>query len=58
MGPDHRAGKSIAFWLALAVTLGFVVLTLFVAWGWGIASFGFLYLVAAPQGHPALRGRR
>jgi hypothetical protein len=38
-GPAIGLGRSIAFWLLLALSLGVLAVCLFVAWGWGILAF-------------------
>jgi hypothetical protein len=49
-GPAIGLGKAVAFWLVLALSLGVLAVTLFVAWGWGILAFALFYLALRIKG--------
>jgi uncharacterized membrane protein YgcG len=49
-GPARRAAQSVAFWLALAATLAFAALGIFVALGWATPAFVLFYLALRIKG--------
>ena len=49
-GPARRAAGWVAFWLAIALALGFAALGLLVAWGWATPAFVFFYLALRIKG--------
>jgi hypothetical protein len=49
-GPVRRGAATAGFWLCLALTLVFIGLGLFVAWGWGTPAFVTLYVALRLKG--------
>ena len=48
--PKVAAARNVAAVLALLLTLGFVAMGIFVAWGWGTGAFVFGYLFLRLKG--------